>query len=120
MQNLSKLLEYAIEQREKALSDNTLYTVTYWNGYIDAISRLMEASDGGDHVIKLGDTVTAKSNINEIITGVVTVINNGPGVITPSVLVRTKSDGSQWCYLSDNPELEVPKVFEKMQQQEEE
>ena len=42
MQDLSKLLEYAIEQREEALSNNTLYTVTYWNGYIDAIRRVME------------------------------------------------------------------------------
>lgn len=44
MQDLSKLLEHAIEQREKALSDNTLYTVTYWNGYIDAIKKAMEVS----------------------------------------------------------------------------
>ena len=43
MQDLSKLLEYAVEQRDKALSNNTLYTVTYWNGYIDAINKIMEA-----------------------------------------------------------------------------
>lgn len=71
-------------------------------------------------MIKLGDIVTAKCNLDCIITGMVTLINNGPGVTVPSVLVRTKSDESLWCYLSDNPELEVPRVFEKMQQQEEE
>lgn len=114
MQDLSKLLEYAVEQRDKAVSNNTLYTVTYWNGYIDAISKLMDAAD----MIKLGDIITAKSNIGEIATGMVIAIDNSRTSGIPSVLVRTKRKESLWCYLSDNPELKVPKVFEEMEKAE--
>ena len=121
MQDLSKLLEYAVEQRDKAVSNNTLYTVTYWNGYIDAINKIMEedTTEAAD-MIKLGDIITAKSNIGEIATGMVIAIDNSRTSGIPSVLVRTKRKESLWCYLSDNPELKVPKVFEEMPKREEE
>lgn len=42
MQNLSELLEYAIKRRDAELIDGELNNIVYWNGYIDALRRVME------------------------------------------------------------------------------
>ena len=114
-----ELLEYTTKRRNANLSDGELNGVVYWNGYIDGLKRAM-AVINSDGVIKLGDIITARSNLECTVTGMVTVIDNSPTSLVPSVLVRIKHNDSQWCYLSDNPELKVPRVFEKMQIQQEE
>lgn len=43
MDKLQALLEYATRRREDVLSNGTLHDIIYWNGYIDAINRCMEA-----------------------------------------------------------------------------
>lgn len=60
-------------------------------------------------MIKLGDTVTAMSNLNYEITGKVVQIDNSRYSVLPAICV---SNGSErlWCYLEDNPELDVEKV----------
>lgn len=111
-----ELLEYATKRRDAELSNGELNDVIYWNGYIDGLKRVMDVTYviGGDGMIKLGDIITARSNLEETITGMVVVIDNGPDSLLPSVLVRVGHNNSQWCYLSDNPELKVPTVSEKM------
>ena len=109
-----ELLEYATKRRAAELSDGELNDIVYWNGYIDGLKRVMAVIDSEKDMIKLGDIITARSNLGCTVTGMVTAIDNGHDSILPSVLVRIKHNDSQWCYLSDNPELKVPMVFEKM------
>ena len=111
-----KLLEYATKRRAAELSDGELNDIVYWNGYIDGLKRVMAVINSEKDMIKLGDIITARSNLECTVTGMVTVIDNGRDSCLPSVLVRTKSGETLWCYLSDNPELKVPKVFEKIEQ----
>lgn len=113
-----RLLEYATKRRDAELSDGELNSIIYWNGYIDGLKRAMDVINSDD-MIKLGDIITARSNLKETVTGMVTVIDNGRDSDVPSVLVRVNDNNSQWCYLSDNPELKVPKVFEKIYWEEE-
>lgn len=40
--NVHELLEYAIKRRDAELIDGELNNVVYWNGYIDALRRVME------------------------------------------------------------------------------
>ena len=40
MNKLTELLEYAKNRRDDELVNGTLNNVIYWNGYIDAITRI--------------------------------------------------------------------------------
>lgn len=40
--SIAELIEYAVKRRDAALTDGTINNVVYWNGYIDALNRVME------------------------------------------------------------------------------
>ena len=40
--SIIELLEYAVKRRDAELIDGELNNVIYWNGYIDALKRVME------------------------------------------------------------------------------
>ena len=40
--SITELLEYAVKRRDAELIDGELNNVVYWNGYIDALKRVME------------------------------------------------------------------------------
>lgn len=111
-----ELLEYATKRRDAELSDGELNDVVYWNGYIDGLKRAMEVIKPG-RMVELGDIVTARCNLDYTITGKVIIIDNRYDSSVPSILVQNGND-KVWCYLSDNPELKVPRVFDKMEQEE--
>lgn len=114
-----ELLEYATKRRDAELSDGEINDVVYWNGYIDGLKRVMAMINSEKSMIKLGDIITARSNLGYDVTGTVVVIDNNRCSAVPSVLIRIRPNDAHWCYLSDNPELKVPKVFEKMEREEE-
>lgn len=105
-----KLLKYAQNRRDEAISNGTINDVIYWNGYLDGLKRALKETETN---VELGDTVTAYSNLNKWITGTVVTIDNRPGSTLPSILVQSNtSEELLWCYLSDNPELKCPRVYD--------
>lgn len=42
--SLIKLLNYAVNRRDNEIINGEIKDVIYWNGYIDAIKRVMEVN----------------------------------------------------------------------------
>ena len=46
---IQERIKYAEEKRDEAFSDGSIHNLTYWNGYIDALKKVLD--DGASIIV---------------------------------------------------------------------